>query len=49
MYDAMLCMMLCYGDATVLEFVFVERALNETTSIICEFNGSYHRSCYKEF
>ena len=36
-----------YGDAAAAEFV--QRTMNETTSIICEKDGSYHRSCYKEF
>ena len=36
-----------YGDAALAEFV--QRTVNETASIICEKNGSYHRSCYKEF
>ena len=36
-----------YGDAALAEFV--QRTVNETASIICEKNGSYHQSCYKEF
>ena len=36
-----------YGDTDVTGFV--QRTINETAAIITECNGSYHRSCYKEF
>ena len=36
-----------YGDTDVTGFV--QRTINETAAIITESNGSYHRSCYKEF
>ena len=36
-----------YGDTALAEFV--QRTVNETALIIREKNGSYHRSCYKEF
>ena len=36
-----------YEDTAAVEFV--QRTENETTPIICEENGSYYRSRYKEF
>ena len=36
-----------YGDTAAAEFV--QRTVNETASIVCVKNGSYHRSYHKEF